>query len=279
MLRFPAPIQPGPAPRGRELLLNDAERREASRLLLEAESQRIQIPGPSRSWPDMTLDDSYGIAAIGVETKLADGARFRGRKVGLTSKAMQRSSLIDEPDFGVLLSSMFYEDGALLARSDYCVPRVELELAFIMGEPISGSEVTLTEVMAATDHVVPAIELIDARAKDPRTIYDTVADNGAAAGVILGGTRLDPTQLDLRWMAGILFRNGEVEETGLAAGVMGHPARAVMWLAGKLAGFGSSIEAGEVILTGSFVRPVWVESGDVIVADFGNHGTVSVEFS
>lgn len=253
--------------------------KEASRLLLEAEANRTQIPGPSRSWPEMTLDDSYAIAAIGIDTKISRGARFRGRKVGLTSKAMQRSSQIDEPDFGVLLDEMFFADGARLARADYCLPRVEMELAFVMGERLAGPGVTLDDALAATDHIIPSIELIDARAEDPRTIFDTVADNGAAAGVIMGGARLNPDALDLRWVGGILLSNGEVEETGLAAGVLGHPARAVAWLAAKLDQFGLAVEAGEVILTGSFARPVWAKVGDAIVADFGDLGTVTVEFT
>jgi 2-oxo-hept-3-ene-1,7-dioate hydratase len=226
----------------------------------------------------MTLDDSYAIAAMGIDTKLSRGAGLRGRKVGLTSKAMQRSSQIDEPDFGVLLDDMFFDNGAVVTRDDYCVPRVELELAFVMGDRLTGPEVTLSDAMGATEHIVPSIELIDARAQDPRTIFDTVADNGAAAGVITGDTKLDPDQLDLRWVGGMLLCNGEVEETGLAAGVLGHPGNAVVWLANKLAGFGLAVEAGEVILTGSFVRPVWAEAGDLIVADFGELGTVNVEF-
>jgi 2-oxo-hept-3-ene-1,7-dioate hydratase len=226
----------------------------------------------------MTLDDSYAIAAMGIDTKLSRGAGLRGRKVGLTSKAMQRSSQIDEPDFGVLLDDMFFDNGAVVTRDDYCVPRVELELAFVMGDRLTGPEVTLSDAMGATERIVPSIELIDARAQDPRTIFDTVADNGAAAGVITGDTKLDPDQLDLRWVGGMLLCNGEVEETGLAAGVLGHPGNAVVWLANKLAGFGLAVEAGEVILTGSFVRPVWAEAGDLIVADFGELGTVNVEF-
>jgi 2-oxo-hept-3-ene-1,7-dioate hydratase len=215
---------------------------------------------------------------MGIDTKLSRGAGLRGRKVGLTSKAMQRSSQIDEPDFGVLLDDMFFDNGAVVTRDDYCVPRVELELAFVMGDRLTGPEVTLSDAMGATEHIVPSIELIDARAQDPRTIFDTVADNGAAAGVITGDTKLDPDQLDLRWVGGMLLCNGEVEETGLAAGVLGHPGNAVVWLANKLAGFGLAVEAGEVILTGSFVRPVWAEAGDLIVADFGELGTVNVEF-
>lgn len=260
-------------------MLTEAERSEASRLLVEAEANRVQIPGPSRTWPDMTLDDSYAIAAIGIETKMSAGASLRGRKIGLTSKAMQRSSRIDEPDFGVLLHDMFFANGAVVPRADYCMPRVELELAFVMGDRLAGPDVDLDDAMGATDHIIPSIELIDARAADPRTIFDTVADNGAAAGVILGDTRFDPFELDLRWVGGILICNDEVEETGLAAGVLGHPAKAVAWLANKLAGLGWAVEPGEVVLTGSFVRPVWAKPGDVIVADFGDLGTVDVEFS
>jgi 2-oxo-hept-3-ene-1,7-dioate hydratase len=226
----------------------------------------------------MTLDDSYAIASIGIEEKLALGAKFVGRKVGLTSKAMQRSSRIDEPDFGILLEEMFFETGDRIARSNYCTPRVEMELAFVMGEALKG-EVTRDDVMAATAHIIPSIELIDARAEDPRTILDTVADNGAAAGVILGRERLDPGEYDLRWVGGIMLANGEVEETGLAAGVLGHPAEALVWLAAKLSQFGLAIEAGEIILTGAFARPVWAESGDRIVADFGQLGKVEVEFT
>ncbi|HVR33726.1 MAG TPA: fumarylacetoacetate hydrolase family protein [Acidimicrobiia bacterium] len=259
-------------------MIPEEGRRAASRSLLAAERDRRQVPGPSRSWPDITLDDAYAIAAMGIASKLAQGAELRGRKVGLTSRAMQRSSAIDEPDFGVLLADMFFEDGARIARDAYCVPRVEMELAFVMGRSLVGP-VTRAEVLAATDHILPAIELIDARAEDPRTVFDTVSDNGAAAGVILGSDKMRPTDVDLRWVGGILESNGAVEETGLAAGVLGHPADAVVWLADKLAGFGQTIEAGELVLTGSFVRPVWAEAGTVIVADFGDWGTVHVSFT
>ena len=260
-------------------MLTDDQRREESRRLREAEANRVQVPGPSRSWPQMTLDDSYAIAAIGIQEKISRGASFRGRKVGLTSKAMQRSSQIDEPDFGILLDDMFFESGAVLARDHYCVPRAELELAFVMGERLAGPGVTLSDAMAATGHIVPSIELIDARAEDPRTIFDTVADNGAAAGVIMGTAQIKPGDRDLRWLGGMLLCNGEVEETGLAAGVLGHPGNAVAWLANKLTEFDLAIEAGELILTGSFARPVWATPGDLIVADFGDLGTVEVEFS
>lgn len=245
---------------------------------MEAERDRRQVPGPSRTWPHMTLDDSYAIAAIGISTKVEAGAEVIGRKIGLTSKAMQRSSGIDEPDFGILLREMLVVDGGTVKRDDYCVPRAELEIAFVTGGRLTGPGVGVDDVMAATEHISAAIEIIDARAEDPRTIFDTVADNGAAAGVVMGAKRFDPEEFDLPWVGAVMRRNGEVEETGLAAGVLGHPAKAVAWLANKLVEFGESVEPGEVILTGSFVRPVWAERGDRLSGDFGPMGTVSVNF-
>jgi len=265
--------------RDRALMLSEEQRREASRSLLLAELERRQVPGPSRAWSGMTLEDAYAIAALGIETKVAAGATIRGRKLGLTSKVMQRSSGIDEPDFGILLDEMFVQNDGEVPRDRYCVPRAELELAFVMGQPLSGSGVAIQDVLAATDHIAASIEIIDARVEDPRTIYDTVADNGAAAGVVLGTERFDPQTFDLPWIGAMMHRNGEIEETGLAAGVLGHPARAVSWLAEKLVGFGDGIEPGHVILTGSFVRPVWAEPGDHLVGDFGPLGTVSVRFT
>ena len=259
--------------------LTEGELREASRSLQRAGEERRQVPGPSRSWPGMTVDDAYAIAALGIEAKVAAGAAVRGRKIGLTSKAMQRSSGIDEPDFGVLLDDMFVADGGEVARDDYCVPRAELELAFVLGERLKGGGLTVDQVLAATEYVTPSIEIIDARAEDPRTIFDTVADNGAAAGVVRSPRRIDPHEIDLPWVGAMMRRNGEVEETGLAAGVLGHPAHAVAWLAAKLAEFDEAIEPGHVILTGSFVRPVWAQTGDQLVGDFGPLGTVSVHFT
>lgn len=266
--------------RQRELdVLTEVERREASRLLLQAERERRQAPGPSRTWTEITLEDSYAIAALGIEEKVAAGATVRGWKIGLTSKAMQRSSQIDEPDFGILLDDMFIDEGASVARDRYCVPRAELELAFVMGERLTGPGIGLDDVMDATEYIVPSIEVIDARAEDPRTIFDTVADNGAAAGVVLGEESFDPRAFDLRWVGAMMYRNGEVEETGLAAGVLDHPANAVAWLANKLVEFDESVDVGQVILTGSFVRPVWAEAGDGLVGDFGSMGTVTIRFT
>lgn len=260
-------------------MLSESEHLEASQRLMAAEEERRQVPGPSRSWPQMTVEDAYAIAALGIERRVANGAVLRGRKIGLTSKAMQRSSQIDEPDFGVLLDDMFIEEGGDVPRDRYCVPRAELEIAFVMAERLTGPDVDLDKALEATAYISPSIEVIDARAEDPRTIFDTIADNGAAAGVVLGREQFDPREFDLRWVGAIMHRNGEVEETGLAAGVLGHPGNAIVWLASKLAEFGESVEPGQVILTGSFVRPVWAEAGDHLAGDFGPMGTVTVHFT
>src|SRR5262249_28449302 len=154
--------------------------------------------------------------------------------------------------------------------------RVEVELAFILKRPLEGAQVTLEDVLAATDHVQPAIEIIDARIEQfdchtraPRKVFDTISDNAANAGIVLGGRKVRPGEVDLPWVGAILRQNGVVEEAGLAAGVQGHPAIGVAWLARKLAPWGERLEAGEVVLAGSFTRPVGARRGDVFDADYG----------
>ena len=205
-------------------------------------------------------------------------AKLIGHKVGLTSKAMQRSSQIDEPDYGHLLDDMIVPDGAKVQHADYCVPRVEVELAFVLGKPLKGPGVGLPDVLRATEYVVPAIEIVDARVQDPRKIFDTVADNGAAAGIVIGGRPVGPMDVDLRWVGAIFYRNSEIEETGLAAGVLGHPALGVAWLANKVGQFGTALEPGHIVLAGSFTRPVCAEKGDTLHADFGPLGGIAVQF-
>jgi len=155
---------------------------------------------------------------------------------------------------------------------------VEPELTFILKEPLKGPGIGLVDVMRATEWVVPSIEIIDARVTEPRKIFDTVADNGAAAGLVLGGRPVRPEDVDMRWVGAIFRRNAEIEETGLAAGVLGHPAMAVAWLANKLAPFDVTLEPGHMLLSGSFTRPVWAKKGDTLNADFGPLGSVAVQF-
>ena len=259
-------------------MMSKEDRSKAADTLIKAEKERKQAVQLSKTWPDITIEDAYAISTEVANRKIAGGARLIGHKVGLTSKAMQRSSQIDEPDYGHLFDDMLIQDGAKVRHADFCVPRVEPELTFILREPLKGPNVGLIDVLRATDYVVPSIEIIDARVQNPRKIFDTVADNGAAAGLVLGGRPVRPQDVDLRWVGVLFYRNGEIEETGLAAGVLGHPAMAIAWLANKLAPFDVTLEPGHMMLSGSFTRPLWAQKGDTLHADFGPLGGVAVQF-
>lgn len=259
-------------------MLSDADRKKAVEILLAAEKERKPAVQLSKTWPEIQIEDSYAISSMVTEHKIQQGARLIGHKIGLTSKAMQQSSQIDEPDYGHLLDYMLLNDGAKVPHANYCVPRVEPELTFILKEPLKGPGIGLVDVMRATEWVVPSIEIIDARVQNPRKIFDTVADNGAAAGIVLGGRPVRPTDVDLRWVGAVFYRNSEIEETGIAAGVLGHPAMAIAWLANKVGRFGTVLEPGHLMLSGSFTRPVWADKGDTLHADFGPLGSVAVQF-
>jgi 2-oxo-hept-3-ene-1,7-dioate hydratase len=259
-------------------MLSAADRTKAVKILVAAERERKQAVPLSTTFPDIMIEDSYAISTEVISRKIAAGARLIGHKVGLTSKAMQRSSQIDEPDYGYLLDHMMIADGAKVPHANFCRPRVEIELAFVLGKPLKGPGVGLIDVLRATEYVVPAIEIVDARLQDPRKIFDTVADNGAAAGIVVGGRPIRPMDVDLRWVGGIMYLNSEIEETGVAAGVLGHPALGVAWLANKLGSVGVTLEPGHLVLAGSFTRVVFARKGDTLHADFGSLGGIAVQF-
>lgn len=253
--------------------------------LEQSERSRQQIRQVSLQYPDMTMDDAYAIQHAWVSRKVRDGRVVRGHKVGLTSRAMQMASNINEPDFGVLLDDMFYGDGAQLPFDRFIVPRVEVELAFVLGRDLEGPGVTLVDVLRATEYVVPALEIIDARFHqiDPETritrkVLDTISDNAANAAIVMGGRPVSVDEVDLRWVGAGLIRNSQVEETGLAFGVLNHPGNGVVWLANKLSQVGVGLKAGQVILSGSFTRPVFAERGDVFCADYGSLGSINCRF-
>src|SRR5215204_875794 len=260
------------------IMLSEADRKKAADILMAAEKERKQAVQLSTTFPGITIDDAYAISTEVANRKMAAGARLIGHKVGLTSKAMQRSSQIDEPDFGYLFDHMMIADGAKVPHADYCRPRVEIELAFVLGKPLKGPGVGLTDVLRATEYVVPSIEIVDARMVNPRKIFDTISDNGAAAGIVVGGRPVGPMDVDLRWVGGLMMRNSEVEETGVAAGVLGHPAMGVAWLANKLGSLGQPLEPGHIVLAGSFTRVVFAKKGDTLHGDFGQLGGISVQF-
>ncbi|HEV7308154.1 2-oxo-hept-4-ene-1,7-dioate hydratase [Ensifer sp.] len=266
-------------------MLEQSQIEAAAAALDTAERERIQTGLLSLKHPDMTMDDAYAVQAAWVKKKIAGGRRVIGWKIGLTSKAMQYALNIDIPDSGVLFDDMLFEDGARIPGNRFIQPRIEAEVAFVMKAPLSGPNVTVFDVLNATDYVTPALEILDTRilrvdpeTKKARTIVDTISDNAANAGIVLGGRQMRPDAIDMRWMGAIVSRNAEVEETGLGAGVLNHPARGIAWLANRLSLYGDRIEAGQIVLAGSFIRPIEARHGDTIVADFGPSGTVSCYF-
>jgi len=259
--------------------------RQLAAELQQSEQSRVQVEHFSRRFPDMTIEDGYAISREWVRTKIAEGRVVRGHKIGLTSRAMQQASQITEPDYGTLLDDMFFEQGGDIPFTRFIAPRVEVELAFVLGRKLEGPNVTIFDVLAATDYVVPAIEIIDARieqfdrhTKQMRKVFDTIADNAANAGIVTGGRPVKPDAVDLRWVSALPFKNGVIEESGVAAAVLNHPATGVAWLANKLAPWGECLEAGEVVLGGSFTRPTAAVPGDTFHADYGPLGSISFRF-
>ncbi len=256
-----------------------------ARELYQARKTRVQVRQFSQRYPAMTIEDGYAIQRAWVRLELADGRSIKGRKIGLTSRAMQQASQITEPDYAPLMDDMLFEQGGDIPIERFIAPRIEVELAFVIGRALKGPGVTLVEVLRATEVVVPAVEIIDARIEQfdretraPRKVFDTISDLAANAGVVLGGRPVRPHDVDLRWVGAMLYKNAVIEETGLAAGVLGHPATGVAWLANRIAPYDEQLEAGDVVLAGSFTRPTSAQAGDSFHADYGPLGAVACRF-
>lgn len=250
--------------------------------LQNAQQTRTPTAQPSTQWPEMTLDDAYAAARAWGQLRHDEGRTLRGYKVALSSHASQAAFGVSEPTVGWLYDDMVWNNGSTIAHDRFLAAGAELELAFILGKPLQGPRVTAFDVLAATDFIVPAFEIVDARVqrvnphtKAPRQLVDLVADNSVAAGAVLGGQPLRPTELNLPWVGAVLYRNGAIEDTGLAAAVMAHPANSVAWLANKLSQWGEKLEAGQLVLTGTLIRQVPVRAGDVMHGDFGQLGQVA----
>ena len=259
---------------------------KAAQDLLDAERSGTQIGLLSKRHPEITMDDAYAIQNAIYRAKLEQGRKVIGWKIGLTSKAMQYALNIDIPDSGILFDDMVFAHGATVPKGRFIQPRIEAEIAFVMKSALGGAEVTRDDVLAATDYVAPSIEILDTRIMraDPdsgktRVIHDTISDNAANAGIVLGPQKHAVDAFDLRWVGAITSRNGEVEETGLGAGVLNDPVESVVWLARRMAQYGQSIAPGQVILSGSFIRPVECPAGTHISADFGPFGDVEIAFA
>ncbi|MFI5013338.1 MAG: 2-oxo-hept-4-ene-1,7-dioate hydratase [Hyphomicrobiales bacterium] len=267
-------------------MLTQEQIRAAAMRLDRAEKTRTQIRQLSVEHPGMTIAEAYAIQRAWVDHKVAEGRTIRGHKIGLTSKAMQSALGIGEPDSGILFDDMVFADGGEVPAGRFIATRVEAELAFVMKSRLSGPNCTIFDVLNATDFVVPALEILDTRierldreTKAARKIVDTIADNAANAGIVVGGRPFRPLDADLRWIGVLCYRNGVLEETGLAAGVLNHPANAVAWLANKLGSLGLALEPSQIVLSGSFIRPIEARKGDTIQADYGAYGMVSCHFA
>ncbi len=267
-------------------MLEPALIQQLARQLYEARKSRTQLRHFSKQHPGMTIEDGYAIQREWVKLEQADGRVIKGRKIGLTSRAMQISSQITEPDYAPLMDDMFFETGSDLPFDRFIAPRVEVELAFILGRPLKGPGLTMFDVLAATEYVTPAVEIIDSRieqfdrdTKVMRKVFDTISDFAANAGIVLGGRPVKPDALDLRWVGAMLFKNGVIEETGLAAAVLNHPATGVAWLGNKIAPYGEQLHAGDVVLAGSFTRPTPAARGDTFHVDYGPLGAIAFRFA
>lgn len=261
--------------------------------IIESLAQRLDEAGRTKKLiriftlehPDLTIEDAYAIQRSWTQLQIAQGRVAKGHKIGLTSKAMQNAVGIDEPDFGILFEDMFYQDGGVVPFERFFSPRVEVELAFVLKVPLKGPDCTVFDVLDATGYVMPALEILESRmhrvdpeTKATRKVMDTISDNAANGALVLGGRPIRAMDCDLRWISALLFRNGGIEETGVAAGVLNHPAHGVAWLANRLARHGEHLAADEVVLSGSFTRPLEVCKGDTIHADYGSFGSVSCHF-
>lgn len=244
-----------------------------------AEQQRAPIGPPSAQWPELTVDDAYRIQMLNVQRRLGEGRVVRGHKVGLTSEAMQAMLGVSEPDYGHLFDDMFVSDGGSVSASRFCTPRIEPEVAFVLGRPLRGPNCRPEDVLAATEYVCPALEIIDSRVVDWRiTLADTIADNASSGGVVLGEERSAPGEFDLRDIDVSLTKNGETVASGSTGAVLGDPAMAVAWLVNTLHGYGVQTEPKHVVLPGSCTRAVDVAAGDTVRAEFAGFASVSVSF-
>jgi len=266
-------------------MLDTAQRSTAAGLLWAAERDRAPIGPLTEAFPSIDVVDAYEIQLINIRRKLAAGARVHGHKVGLSSPVMQQMMGVDEPDYGHLLDAMVLAQDTPVPAAAYCYPRIEVEIGYVLGAPLPGAGCTEADVLAATEYIVPSLELIDSRITDWHIkLADTIADNASSAGVILGDARRTPAELaaagtDLANIDAVLYRGEEEVARGNTSAVLGNPTACVAWLARKVADFGVKLEAGHLIIPGSCTRAIDARPGDTFRAEFAGLGTVTTSFS
>jgi 2-keto-4-pentenoate hydratase len=247
--------------------------------LYRAEKDRRVLRPFTETYAKITPDDAYRIQLALIQMKIADGAKVVGKKIGLTSKAMQKMLNVDQPEYGHILDNMVLQDGAAFRVGELIQPKIEPEIAFILDRDLKGPGVTPMEVLSATRFVVPALEIIDSRIEGWKIkLCDTIADNASSARVVLGNSPKRIDQFDLKLVGMILEKNGDIVQTGAGGAVLGHPAVAVAWLANAVGQFGVSLGAGEIIMPGALCGAADVAAGDLLQASFAGLGTVSVRF-
>ena len=260
-------------------MLSVATRDELAAELAQAERSREPITPLTAAYPDIDVVDAYEIQLINIRQRVAEGARVLGHKVGLSSKAMQQMMGVDEPDYGHLLDEMQVFEDTPVKAGRYLLPRVEVEVGFILGADLPGAGCTEDDVLAATEALVPSIELIDTRITDWKiALCDTIADNASSAGFMLGEDRVSPTDVDVKTIDAVLTRNGEVVAEGRSDAVLGNPVTAVAWLSRKVESFGVRLRKGDIVLPGSCTRAIDARAGDAFVADFKGLGSVRLAF-
>ncbi|MQA07142.1 MAG: 2-keto-4-pentenoate hydratase [Pseudonocardiaceae bacterium] len=264
-------------------MLTESDRGELADRLRVAERDRRPVKPLIYQFPGLDAADAYEIQLWNIKRRLAGGVRVAGHKVGLSSEAMQRMMGVDEPDYGHLLSDMWLSEDEPVPVTRYCYPRVEVEVGFLLGADLPGEGCTEADVLAATEAFLPAIELIDSRILDWRiSLPDTIADNASSAGFVLGAQRIAPSEVDVTAIDAVLYKGSEEVVAGRSDAVLGNPATAVAWLAGKVERFGVRLSAGQIVLPGSCTRAIDAHQGDHFRADFRAHdaevGSVSVSF-
>lgn len=260
-------------------MLSVDTRDELAATLAQAERSGEPIAPLTAVYPEIDVVDAYEIQLINIRQRVAEGARVLGHKVGLSSLAIQQMMGVDEPDYGHLLDEMqLFEDTPVKANR-YLYPRVEVEVGFVLNADLPGAACTEDDVLAATDALVPSIELIDTRITDWKIgLCDTIADNASSAGFVLGQARVSPRDIDIKGIDAVLSCNGEVVAQGRTDAVLGNPVTAVAWLARKVDGFGVRLRKGDVVLPGSCTRAIDAHPGDEFVAEFAGLGSVRLSF-
>ena len=254
--------------------------RQEAENLYRAERDKTVLRPFTEKYPKIDIDEAYKIQLAMIEMKKADGAKVVGKKIGLTSKAMQKMLNVDQPDYGHIFDTMVLHDGAVFAVGELIQPKIEPEIAFILDREIKGPGITPLQVLAATRFVVPALEIIDSRIEGWKIkLCDTIADNASSARVVLGNSPRRVDERDLKLVGMILEKNGDIVQTGAGGAVLGHPAVAVAWLANAVGRFGVSLSAGDIIMPGALCGAVDVGAGDLLQASFDGLGTVSVRFA